>query len=179
MCLHCKPPVASFYSFPEGEIVVTRNPYKANWQACKHDVLALWIFLSIGVTGPATGLLQLLLVGRTYDVVSSRASASGRPPSRPSSSLPASSMATAYQHQAELIYSRNLTEFCSAPLLENSLALLFVDPFQLRRIAQLGQPRQSCRNQYRSMVAGKIPPNIVAAHLAVSFIILVDIVEDR
>ena len=61
--------ISSRASFPEGEIVVTRNPYKANWQACKHGVLALWIFLSIGATGPATGLLQLCKypVGGLFD----------------------------------------------------------------------------------------------------------------
>src|SRR5437773_2613192 len=36
---------------------------------CKHGVLALWIFLSIGATGPATGLLQLCkhTVGGPFD----------------------------------------------------------------------------------------------------------------
>src|SRR5436190_3858604 len=51
--------ISSRASFPEGEIVVTRNPYKANWQACKHGVLALWIFLSIGAVGPATDCYNL------------------------------------------------------------------------------------------------------------------------
>jgi hypothetical protein len=35
-------------------LAVTRNTYKANWQACEHEVLALWIFCSVGAVVPAT-----------------------------------------------------------------------------------------------------------------------------
>src|SRR5437667_12131432 len=40
--------ISSRASFPEGEIVVTRNPYKANWQAmqargtCIEDLFIYW-----------------------------------------------------------------------------------------------------------------------------------------